>query len=355
MDYTRTKQREIDEEELEKILHDHQIWLDSSGERGRRADLRNTSIKVKSLDFSKIDRNRPNAFLFDGIVISDKSLNQALCQGATLQGAIFINTDLSHVHFEGAILDGADFRHTPLGEAHFNGASLWTSDFRRSSYCQQVDFRKANLIGADFRGLNLSDSDFRGAKLMAANFDKADVTRIKYNRFGRYQGIRVENCYGNAHFKRLAQDQGYLEELRNRSWIGKLIYWAWLLLADCGRSLSVWTGWCLLIILTFAFFYTSNPSGFPQPMIDLIPTWWFNLSDYMGTKFQQTPISYQESPLSFWSACYFSVVTFTTLGFGDIVAANTAARVLVTIEVIIGYVMLGGLISILATKLARRS
>ena len=49
------------------------------------------------------------------------------------------------------------------------------------------------------------------------------------------------------------------------------------------------------------------------------------------------------------------IVTFTTLGFGDVVAANTFARILVTLEVMFGYIMLGGLISIFANKLASRS
>jgi hypothetical protein len=51
---------------------------------------------------------------------------------------------------------------------------------------------------------------------------------------------------------------------------------------------------------------------------------------------------------------YYSVVTFTTLGFGDIIPKTTTAAFCVTIEVILGYVMLGGLITIFASKLSRR-
>ena len=51
----------------------------------------------------------------------------------------------------------------------------------------------------------------------------------------------------------------------------------------------------------------------------------------------------------------YSIVTFTTLGFGDIKPENMTAAWWVMAEEIVGYVMLGGLISILATKLARRS
>ena len=52
---------------------------------------------------------------------------------------------------------------------------------------------------------------------------------------------------------------------------------------------------------------------------------------------------------------YFSVVTLTTLGFGDVLPASVSAQVVVIAEVIIGYMMLGGLLSIFATKMGRRA
>ena len=58
---------------------------------------------------------------------------------------------------------------------------------------------------------------------------------------------------------------------------------------------------------------------------------------------------------SFLTMLYYSVVTFTTLGFGDITPKTLPTAMVVTIEVFVGYVMLGGLISIFANKLARRS
>jgi hypothetical protein len=55
------------------------------------------------------------------------------------------------------------------------------------------------------------------------------------------------------------------------------------------------------------------------------------------------------------SLIYYSIVTFTTLGFGDIYPKPCWLQFWVALEVILGYIMLGGLISILANKLARRS
>lgn len=54
-------------------------------------------------------------------------------------------------------------------------------------------------------------------------------------------------------------------------------------------------------------------------------------------------------------AIYFSVVTFATLGFGDITPTNAAGRVCVVLEVLGGYAMLGLLVSVFASRLLRRS
>jgi hypothetical protein len=51
---------------------------------------------------------------------------------------------------------------------------------------------------------------------------------------------------------------------------------------------------------------------------------------------------------------YYSVVTITTLGYGDIVPATPVARMIAICEVGIGYIMLGGLLSIFTNKMARR-
>ena len=62
----------------------------------------------------------------------------------------------------------------------------------------------------------------------------------------------------------------------------------------------------------------------------------------------------QHLRFNFLTMFYYSVVTFTTLGFGDIIPKTSTAALCVTVEVIIGYVMLGGLITIFASKLSRR-
>ena len=50
---------------------------------------------------------------------------------------------------------------------------------------------------------------------------------------------------------------------------------------------------------------------------------------------------------------YYSIVTFTTLGFGDVVPVDIVGEFVVTFEVILGYLMLGGLISHLRGKIGQ--
>ena len=45
----------------------------------------------------------------------------------------------------------------------------------------------------------------------------------------------------------------------------------------------------------------------------------------------------------------------TTLGYGDALPASMAAQIMAMVQVVIGYVMLGGVLSIFATQMGRRA
>ena len=70
--------------------------------------------------------------------------------------------------------------------------------------------------------------------------------------------------------------------------------------------------------------------------------------------YTQVSIDFGDYETSF-SPIYYSVVTFTTLGYGDVLPGSTTAQLLAVSEVILGYFSLGGMMSILSDKIARRS
>ena len=144
-----------------------------------------------------------------------------------------------------------------------------------------------------------------------------------------WRGISgVDNCRtGDSMMTRYIKDVAFIQEFR-----GKHPCWAFLWRWSCfyGQSFLLWAFWCALVAFVFGVIYGE-----------------FGLLDLRGK--QDTGFTH----------LYFSIVTFTTLGFGDIApvkaGSSLAAEILVTLEVILGYIGLGGLISILANKVARRA
>ncbi len=238
-----------------------------------------------------------------------------------------VRPDLNQAELSGADLRGANLRSTDLIQADLIQAELSGADLRGANL-RLAKLIGATLVGADLSGARLIAVDFSKADLRHANFERAEVLGAQINRWTICRGIRVDTCYGSPRFKRTAQDQEFLEEWR-RARGHKLLYWLWLISCDCGRSLILWASWSVLMAVFFGIIFHSLGS----------------------TSFNET----SDFPWSLHKTIYYSVVTFTTLGFGDITPNTTTAAYWVMAEIILGYIMLGGLISIFATKLARRS
>lgn len=272
--------KKVTREELAALLSSHALWVQSGGAKGCRADL-------------------------SGLDLSEAELPDAFGEAQTLKGAV---------------LDRANLRGTKMEEINLRGASL------RGAVLRGAHLKGANLFGANLENADLRHADLRETKLYAATCNRAT----------RCRGVRLDGCHGSPSLKRFMEDQDFLEELRGSSKKGRLAYWAWLVIADCGRSIWPWALWSVLLVIGFAFSYFElGPESFRLPLGDRnLPT---------------------GLPWSFSACLYYSVVTFSTLGFGDITPRVDLAAYLVMSEVIIGYVMLGGLISILANKIARRS
>ncbi|MYA99935.1 potassium channel family protein [Candidatus Poribacteria bacterium] len=252
----------------------------------------------------------------------------------------------------------ADFNDVQFSEnAVFRGAIFQdASHFSRTFFRKKLDFVQAQF--SDTAVFNKStfreETDFTTARFAVA----ASYQNVSFNSDTIWQWVRCKvtdqpeqptefyldsediNGVLNPFFKRYVADQQFIRAFKEKHPFWALV-WRWS--SDYGRSLALWALWSLLIALSFSLLYMSGPSWLPEGLQGAMP------------QFHQVTGENVHEPLTFWKSFYFSIVTFTTLGFGDVVADNTSARILVTLEVIFGYVMLGGLISIFANKLASRS
>lgn len=90
-----------------------------------------------------------------------------------------------------------------------------------------------------------------------------------------------------------------------------------------------------------------RPIGFSLSIVFLFSLFFccFSLIDYANPT--------MGNPIGWLQSLYFSVITFTTLGFGDIIPINCIGQALATIEVMLGYLLLGTLIAILIRRITR--
>lgn len=238
------------------------------------------------------------------------------------------------VHFVGSIF---------VGKGLHDGAYFEEAKFPKKTYFNETKFlkgpifKKTNLKGANFYKSHLQEADFsfanlKGADLRGTSFEKAIVENVKYDRSTKFKGIDVTQATGSPLFIRFAKDQEFLEGMQSTIW-GKVKYSIWNVLADCGRTMWRWTFWCFFV----AFYFAVN----------------FNLIYYVN--FQAFSFNPSIESTNFGSFLYYSIVTFTTLGFGDIIPTANYVQRWVIAEVIMGYVMLGFLIGIGINKFARRS
>ncbi len=255
-------------------------------------------------------------------------MHEAALYKANFTDAILQETDLRDADLSSSNCEGADFRGATLTGANFDSADLRGADFSH----------------ADLRGANLSGADITGAKFHFARISDANVTHTEYGTFkdmvGLYYGIRgIETTYGNALLVRDAKDQDYIDTLYQailRKPPGFVrtcdlaLFRAWGLI-DHGRSLIKVAFYAFIIATFYGLIY----------LMDMTYNWQI--------------MDYSNSAQTWFTPFYYSVVTYTTLGFGDVTANSLFGEIFVISEVILGYFTLGLLLAILANTIARRS
>lgn len=294
-----------------------------------------------------------------------------------------------------------------FSEARFNKKAL----FHYAEFCSPksvLTFKNADFTNADFTQLDLSGMDL----------SNACVKNIKFDKESSFIGINASTCWGNMRFRRFAMDQAYIEELREKKNVYMSIFaieiigrffsrlkgyflnetllpeenkmqqnrggatkrfkkifeiynkekqksfsfwlWFWRVSSDYGRNIWRWIICSVIFVFLFAaIFYVLgenafniNATGCESVTLDVGPT----ISSSKNADVSIIELKGCKG-LGFgrFTMLYYSVVTFTTLGFGDVTPLNKIAAFFILLEVIVGYIMLGGLISILANKLAKRA
>ncbi len=291
-------------------------------------------------------------------------------EGAHLWSVDLQKADLRRADLRRANLSLANLREARLWNAHLEDACLWEADLERADL-SSAHLRRANLSDANLEEADLSMADLEGVNLFLANLQKANLwyASLRNARLAgvAWHGVRylrlkqigntLDFCKGEwrhaedtyRRLKNYFHEEGIYEdeslafimektcakklafrEKRYLRWAGLLV---WNLLAGYGDKWWRTACWATGIITAFAFAYWPNPWGWHG----------FIRLDYRG------PLDLS----SFWTSMYLSTMTFASFGFGDVQPANNWAVLVVTAEVLCGYVMLGMLITLIARKMTR--
>ena len=263
-------------------------------------------------------------------LLHDVDLTEAELLGADLSGADLTNATMDRAGFGQVTAVGCVFFGVVGNSATFTGADLSDCDFRAANLDSSRMLR-ATVNGADFSSATLTSVDLTGAQLAGATFRETDLRASRLKNVSGYStadwiGADIQNVdfTGAWLLRRHVQDENYLHEFRAQSAVHERLYQVWWLTSDCGRSLLRWSLWTALIAMVYAAAYT------------------------------QVGIDWGENP-STLTPVYYSVVTFTTLGYGDVLPSSPFAQLLAMSEVVLGYLSLGGMMSILSDKMARRA
>ncbi|MBN2801900.1 MAG: pentapeptide repeat-containing protein [Deltaproteobacteria bacterium] len=330
------------EEIINRLKND---FKKGSRKPGAAIDLSQVSLEgqnLDSLDFSGLNLQGVN---FSGASLQNSNfgmcnlkdanfykarLNSVEFFKADLQNAVFNESDCTHAGFGHADLTHASFLNANLNKASFTSATLNYVDFRTANLenasLREAVLTNATLTRASLKNADLKNSDVEGADFHMADLSYARVMGVKNFKKAAWVGADIFNIdlRGAYMIRRYIMDENYLYEFKTRSSLNKFLYLLWWLSSDCGRSLTRWALLMFLVILIFAMMFH------------------FSGVDYGAYK---TP----------YSDIYYSIVTFTGLGYGDVMPASLQSQVLASIEAIAGYVGLGGFLSILSNKLARRA
>jgi len=254
-------------------------------------------------------------------------------RGIEIQQVEFIDASSGDARFDGARMHDVAWKNCRFSSGSFRHANLRAVKFVNCTFWETC-FEGADLVVCSFGNCTFHGCDFRKCDLTRSSFPQSTLTDCiwRYPRGVRGTSVDLAAMPGTRGLERYIRDEQWIAELQQTSESSRVLRTAlffWRISSNYGRSFGLWFIWAVIVAIFFGVFYQFVPIG-PAPGQTNVPQGWF-------TRF------------------YFSVIAFTTLGFGDVYPQNTVAQILVMIEVLLGYLMLGGLVSILANKFARRA
>lgn len=303
-----------------------EIWLQGAelwGAHLEEADLRHVHLEGANLTGAHLKRAK-----LEGTHLEGAQLTRARLGKAELIGSHLKKANITHANLVGAILTKAHLEMAKLQDAYLEGADV------KFAHLEATEFTRSNLKGADFSASVVDGStlfwmcdidpktDFRGVGLDSCRIDEKTKYDLEYNR----RRMNCEDWY-KLH-PRLARPV-------------KIFFW----MSDYGNSTWRIIKTFFAIAVCFALvYYLWGALDFYLLKDNEHPGIVANMFIDQGQQVVSCIV-----PLR---SIYFSIVTMTTLGFGDMYAntnnywlAAICGHLLLMLQVLLGYCLLGALVT----------
>lgn len=279
-------------------------------------------------------------------------LGERARSGQPMENFALANGDYSHVNLVNrASKTGYQLHNADCYHSDFNHAHCFKLDLSGSSL-MKADFSFANLHCANLTNCNLLGTNFKGAKLehviwgdYALQEQQANVAKSTEEKLDLYQ--QAEEVYRNLRL--VSEKQGLFETAGNffqREMIMRRKQMPlWSVNRIVSKIVDMFCGygeqpmrvvgftWSVIIIFSVLFFFSGVMYN-------------GNMINYDST------LSGQQNIENFLSCLYYSIVTFTTLGYGDITPTGLS-RVLAAIEALFGSFTLALFVVVFVKKMTR--
>lgn len=348
-------------------------------------NLENINFRDAELRFAQLEKTNLKSSIFFNAQLEELLVgDNVFFDGADFRFARLDHACLSGAHFTKAKFHGAHLEHASLVRAHFEHADLPEAQLKYAQlqwvHLECANLRKAHLEHAILWGAFLDHANLAGAYLEKADFNNSDLTRANLLSAQLSGAIFTHTILENAAFcdnsidtqtdftgsniqeARMSPElEAQLEyNIRRKSWKkwmqGKFVS------KDVRGLLRIWywiqqvSHWCIISIVWLFWWITDygSRSGrllwtFLLLSFGFAILYWRYPHYVMGLSLKR--VDDIVVGVSGWMLAlrsfYFSIVTMTTLGFGDIYADPRywQGHVLLSLQVLFGYFLLGALVT----------
>ena len=337
--------------------------------------LENANLKHAHLENANlVEAHLENANLVEAR-LENANLVEAHLENAYLVGAHLKNAHLGFAHLKNANLNSAHMENVNLARANLKNAHLLSANlecaFLAAAHMENVNLQRANLENAILVEAHLQDTLFEIAKLQGADFSGAVVNggtlicdSCEVDQDTMFEAVALGNMRIYPNIKQLLEynvrrknwEKWYRGKSKNKLVIKmhqlltcpvRLFWWI------SNYGLSTWriilTFLALSVIFATIYFvwgaldyYHFGVKEQPGIVNDLFVS--------IAAKEEMSELYY--SGMVYFRSIYFSIVTMTTLGFGDMYANATHlgyrwwfGHLLLMLQVILGYILLGAMVT----------